>query len=123
MTAVLFAFGSTAGCVCVLAVATSARKGVSLLRLLRDWLHKQFHEELMPHRITRNFLRFVEIPDGRHLRRELRLVLRLSPHLLGVFLLGEAEAFGERGCQRFKGIQLRPLHPSAVAAYRVNPVE
>jgi hypothetical protein len=60
---------------------------------LRDWLHKQFHEELMLHRITRNFLRFVEVPDGRHLRRELRLVLRL----LGVLLVGQAEALGVRG--------------------------
>jgi hypothetical protein len=33
----------------------------------------------------------VELPAGLHRRLEIRLVLRLSHHLLGVFLLEEGE--------------------------------
>jgi hypothetical protein len=53
---------------------------------LRDWLHKRFHEELMLHRITRNFLRFVELPAGRHMRCHIyppRISPGAAPHTRG----------------------------------------
>jgi hypothetical protein len=52
--------------------------------------HAILHEKLCHHCIIRSFPRFVELPAGRHRRLESRLVLRLSPHLIGVFLLEEA---------------------------------
>jgi hypothetical protein len=51
---VLLAAASTAGCVCVLAVASFVRKAFSLLRLpggwprARGWLPKRVHEEFYP---------------------------------------------------------------------------
>jgi hypothetical protein len=49
----------------------------------------------------------LELPAGRHLRRELRLVLRLSRHLLGVFLLEEGVGSALRGCKFI--VELRGL--------------
>jgi hypothetical protein len=48
------------------------------------------------HRILRNELIFVTLPAGPHRRLVSRLMLRLSPHLLGVFRLEEGEGFGPR---------------------------
>jgi hypothetical protein len=59
----------------------------------------------MLHRITRNFLRFVELPAGLHIRLESRLLLRLSHHLLGVFLPEEGVGFALRECTQFFGLR------------------
>jgi hypothetical protein len=71
------------------------------------WLLKQFHEELLLHRITRNFLRFVELPAVPRIRLKIRLVLvlRLSSHLLGAFLLEGGVGFALRGWQQFVGLR------------------